>query len=139
MRLLSFAATTPQFEAGIKTETRRLGWKQVKPGEVLMAIDRSPRAGKGYRRLGPIEILAVRQERLDAITVEGVAAEGFPGHTPSWFIEMLCRIAPRQPRVRWHPSGITSTRMQPDDLVTVLSFRRLDRSAGKCEGEILRG
>lgn len=87
-RLMSFAKTAPQFLAGSKSVTRRDGWRFLQPGDILMAVDKSPRSGGEWARLGLIEVVDVRREHLGNITEPEVALEGFPGRNPSWFLEM---------------------------------------------------
>ncbi len=93
MRRISFSKTIPQFRDGSKTVTRRLGWRTLKPGQQLLAVDKVMGLKKGEQAevLGVIEVLDVRRERLDAITTGDVAAEGFPGKSPPWFITMFMR------------------------------------------------
>ena len=40
-RLMSFSMTTPQVRARTKTVTRRLGWRFLKPGVVLWAVEKA--------------------------------------------------------------------------------------------------
>lgn len=94
-RLMSFAATVPQFENRTKTVTRRLGWSDLRPGDVLEGVDRSPRGGKGFRRLGLIRIVHVIKEPLRSIRVDAeteLRLEGFPDMMPKEFIEMFCKM-----------------------------------------------
>ena len=111
-RNISFSMTTPQFRDRTKTVTRRLGWWALKPGTVLCGVEkaRGLKKGEKIRRLGLIEILAVRRERLDAITADDVTREGFPGMAPDGFVEMFCR----------------SHRCEPDAWVNRIEFRYLE-------------
>lgn len=43
MRLMSFSMTTRQYRAHEKTETMRLGWADLRPGELF----RASRRGRG--------------------------------------------------------------------------------------------
>lgn len=48
----------------------------------------------------------VRRERLDAITPEGVATEGFAGRTPQQFVQLFCALQKYTPDtvctvIRW--------------------------------------
>ncbi len=47
MKNISFALTTKQFLDGSKTVTRRLGWANLKPGEILMACEKCMGLGPG--------------------------------------------------------------------------------------------
>lgn len=112
MRLISFALTTDQFIDGTKDVTRRLRWKNLKAGTYLMAVRKAMGLKKGEKveRLGPIEVLSVRRERLDAITKRDVIREGFPEMSVLEFIAMFCRHQPDT---------------MPDTEVTRIEFRRL--------------
>jgi len=92
-RNISFSLTTPQFRNRTKTVTRRLGWWALKPGTVLCGVEkvRGLKKGEKVKRLGLIEVVSVRRERLDAITAADVSREGFPEMTPDAFVEMFCR------------------------------------------------
>lgn len=118
-RLLSVALTEPQVRDRSKTETRRLGWWEDKHGRRLLhpgdrltlcrkVMGRKP--GEPLVRLAEVEVTAVYRERLDAITPEGVAAEGFPEMTPGQFVVFF----------RQH------MRCQPDTVVTVIRWTYLD-------------
>lgn len=111
MKLISFALTTDAFLEGQKTVTRRLGWKGLRAGERLMAVEKAMglRRGERVRRLGEIEVLSVRRERLDAINEEDVRREGFPGMRAGTFVQRYCA---------WHACarGV---------LVTRIEFRRV--------------
>lgn len=86
MRNISFSMTTPQFIAGTKDVTRRMGWLFLKAGDILMAVEKSQGLGKGgkIKKLGTIRIKDVRQEKLDRIADDlpygrrEVDREGFP-------------------------------------------------------------
>lgn len=118
-RLMSFAATVPQVEDRTKTVTRRLGWKFLKAGDVLWAVDRNPRNGGDWRKLAMIEVVDVRQEKLWLICEQNrsrnpkdeLAKEGFPAMTEVEFLNLFCRI-----------NDCLST-----DLVTRIEFRYLDQ------------
>ena len=93
MRNMSFAFTVPQMRCRTKTVTRRLGWWDLKVGDVVCAVEkgRGLKKGEKVQRLGPIRIVSVRREKLDAITCEECALEGFPDYAPPAFIAMFCR------------------------------------------------
>ena len=111
MRRISFSLTEPQFLAGSKTVTRRLGWLKLKPGEHLMAVRQAMGLKKGEKQheLGEIEVVSVRRERLDAITQADCDREGFPDLGPSGFVDMFYR----------------HMRCKPHKLVTRIEFRRV--------------
>lgn len=121
-RLLSCALTEPQVVDRSKTETRRLGWWEDKHGyRLVMPYDRLQLVRKAMGRkpgepvvvLAQVEVTEVVRERLDAITPEGVAAEGFPDWGPAEFIEFFCR----------------SMKCEPDRVVTVIRWRYRDEEA----------
>lgn len=105
MRNISFALTTDQFRNRTKTVTRRLGWKFLKPGDVLCACVKCQglKAGEKLDRLGVIRVVDVRREPLSAmaspITYGQVEAtrEGFPHLLGHQFVEMFCE------HMRCHP------------------------------------
>jgi hypothetical protein len=92
-RNISFALTTDQFRNRTKTVTRRLGWKTVKVGDVLMGCEKCMglKPGETLQRLGLIRVVDARREVLMAITDEDVAKEGFPGKNSRWFVDMFIR------------------------------------------------
>ena len=89
-RNISFWHTKEQFTSETKTVTRRLGWKNLKPGDLLMGCEKVQGIKKGeLKRLGLIRVLDVRQERLCDITDEDVVKEGFPDMTREEFISFF--------------------------------------------------
>jgi hypothetical protein len=111
MRQISFFLTTPQFLGGTKDVTRRLGWHTLHAGDHLIAIRKGQGLGKGGKveKLGVIEVLDVRRERLGAITKDDVRREGFPDMSPEAFVKMYCQ----------HHRGVG-----PDTNVTRIEFRQ---------------
>lgn len=116
-RNISFMLTQEQFRNRTKTVTRRVGWKFLKPGDVLNGCEKCQGLGPGGKivKLGQIIVLSVRREPLgfmcteldvqplrhDQMQVAGVehpddygyteaALEGFPDMTGSEFVEMFC-------------------------------------------------
>lgn len=89
---ISFALTTAQIRNRTKDVTRRLGWKNLKAGQILGAVEKCQGLKKGQHpvRLCTIRTVRVNQERLDAITPEDCKREGFPSMTPTEFITMFC-------------------------------------------------
>ncbi len=92
MRNISFAMTTPQILARTKTVTRRLGWKDLKRGTLLQAVEKGQGLKKGekVRRLAVIRVVEVTREPLRWIDQIDVEREGFPHLSPRGFIEMFC-------------------------------------------------
>jgi len=100
MRLMSFALTTEQVRRQEKTVTRRLGWKNLKPGTLIQPVVKGQglKRGEKVQRIGgPIRVVSVRRERLGAMSMSGsygmseVRAEGFPHMTYLAFIDMFCK------------------------------------------------
>lgn len=102
-RNISFFLTTPQFVDGTKTVTRRNGWRDLKPGDVLCAVEKGQGLGKGgkVKRLGMVRVVSARTEKLRALTdnlgygVAETTREGFPKghpkHDPATFVEFFCK------------------------------------------------
>ncbi len=118
MRLISFALTEAQLLDGTKTVTRRqVGsprsvWYRIKVGDRLRAVDKAMglKRGQKPRELGIIEVVGIRLERLDAITVDDCAREGFPEMAPAEFVAFFLR----------HMKGAA------DQVVARIEFRRVD-------------
>lgn len=133
MRMMSFALTERQLMDGTKTVTRRTGWKNLEPGARLLAVRKAMglKAGEKVQVLCEIEVVSVRQERLDAITLAEVVAEGFPewADRPAEFVAMFCKHmrVPAESVVK----SLRDTRMRPmtgADLVTRIEFRKVPGS-----------
>ena len=92
-RRMSFAMTTNQIIARSKFVTRRFGWWNLKPGDVLWAVEKSMGLKKGEKTkyLDSIEVVDVRREPLNAIDQSDCVKEGFPDMTPNQFVEMLVK------------------------------------------------
>lgn len=98
MRRMSFHVTTRQMRERTKDVTRRQGWRNLRPGELVLAVDRiQRRRDQRVEFLGVIEVVAVRRERLDAITADEVAREGFPELTPGAFVRLFCEAMGADP------------------------------------------
>ena len=112
MRNMSFSLTTPQFLEGSKTVTRRLGWRFLKPGDRVRAVEKAQglKRGERVKPLGVIEIVSVRDEPLDAIDADDCRREGFPDLSPGQFVEMFCG----------------SMGCKPSSLVRRIEFRRVE-------------
>ena len=91
---LSFALTTRQVRARQKTVTRRSGRRRYRVGQVIQPIVKGqgiPKGGHVEKIGGPIRVVDVRREKLNAITAADVAREGFPGMTPAEFVALYRR------------------------------------------------
>jgi hypothetical protein len=109
---MSFALTTEQVENKTKTVTRRNCWNMLKVGDKIQPVVKCMGLKKGEKQQkigGPIEVVSIRKEPLNAITQQDVIMEGFPGKTPEWFIEMYCK----------------ANRCAPDRLINRIEYRFL--------------
>jgi len=90
---MSFQMTTAQYLAKTKTVTRRVGWWNVKIGEVLNGVEKGQGLKKGEKvvKLGQHRVVSARLEPLDSITQEDCVKEGFPEMTPAEFVAMFCK------------------------------------------------
>jgi hypothetical protein len=93
MRNMSFMLTKAQMRNQTKTVTRRLGWKNLKIGEVIQAVEKCQGLKKGekIKPICKIRVIDVRREELCSITEQDCAREGFPEYTPFDFVSMFCR------------------------------------------------
>lgn len=95
-RNISFALTTEQFRNRTKTVTRRLGWKNLKVGDVLNACVKCMglKPGEQIERLGQIRVVSVTREKLFAMRGQygndEAAKEGFPEMIGNDFVLMFC-------------------------------------------------
>jgi len=83
--------TTPQMVARTKRVTRRLGWWNLKAGDVVMAVEKGMglKRGEKVKRLYPIRVLSTRPEPLQDITQAECDLEGFPEMKPGDFVVMF--------------------------------------------------
>lgn len=100
---MSFALTTNQILDGSKDVTRRLGWLQIKPGDLIRPVRKCMglRPGEKIQPLrDPLRVVSVRRERLDLMTtdldygIDEVRREGFAKNPeygwPSAWVAMFC-------------------------------------------------
>jgi len=108
MRNMSFQLTTKQIRQREKRVTRRLGWKYLRAGDLLQAVEKCQGLKKGehIKKLCVIEVISERWEALsDMRNAYGVCEcidEGFPNLTPEQFIEMFCKANNCKPYKRVH-------------------------------------
>lgn len=91
---MSFALATEAIVSQAKTVTRRNGWWDLKPGDIVQPVLKAMGLKKGeeIQPLGcPIEIISVRKEYIRAITKEDLGREGFPKMTMQGFVDLLCK------------------------------------------------
>lgn len=93
---MACSLTTDQVLARSKTVTRRFqSWGILRPGTSLCLVRKSMGRHRPDGTVEPLERLAivrvteVADERLDAITADEVAAEGFPDWTPEQFVRFF--------------------------------------------------
>lgn len=112
MRNISFFLTKQQFIDGSKDVTRRKSWVFLKPGDVLMAVEKAQGLKKGekIKKLGPLQVLDANPEPLNAITQNEVIREGFFDMNPAEFIDMFCKSH----------KGVT-----PETVITRIEFKKL--------------
>ncbi len=73
-----------------KTVTRRLGWAFLKPGDRLTLCRKvMGRRGEPLVRLAEVEVIGVRREPLNEISLDDVTREGFPELTPLGFVQFF--------------------------------------------------
>lgn len=117
-RNISFALTTQQFRDRTKTVTRRLGWKSLKPGDILCGCVKCMglKPGESIERLGLIRVTDVRRETLSNMIsnrnygLKEAKKEGFPDYCGPTFVAMFCK----------HMGG------SHDQFVTRIEFEYLD-------------
>jgi hypothetical protein len=90
-RNMSFSLTADQVHNQTKTVTRRLGWWNIEPDEIINACEKCQGLKKGekVKVIGRIRVLNTTHVRLSSITAEDVAREGFPHLTPMQFISLF--------------------------------------------------
>jgi hypothetical protein len=99
-RNMSFAKTTEQIRARTKTVTRRFGWANLKPGDIVNAVEQSQGLKKGERVviLGQLRIKDVRVEPLNRLLHESgygrneVNKEGFPELPVYMFVSLIVEM-----------------------------------------------
>ena len=91
-RRMSFQLTIRQMLEGTKNVTRRIGWRFLKPGDIVIAVEKCQGLKKGEKQVQiyPIRILSTRDEPLFMITPDECIREGFPEMTPIEFVKMFC-------------------------------------------------
>ncbi len=94
-RAMSFALTKEQIRNRTKTVTRRLGWRTLKPGDVIVAVEkvRGLKKGDKLKKIGLLRCIKNDAVPLNgsSLTGDDVEREGFPGGDPIDFAAMFCR------------------------------------------------
>lgn len=91
---MSFALTEEQILNQTKTVTRRNGWKDLMPGDIIQPVRKCMGLKKGEKQvlLGcPIRIVSISVQNLYQISFEDVRHEGFPQLSQEGFIDMYCK------------------------------------------------
>lgn len=99
VRRLSFSHTAPQILDRSQTVTRRTGWRFLKPGDLVEAVEwrPGPRGRQAVRRLAVLRIRDVRIELLSRLITDPrygedeLPREGFPCWSRVEFLESFCR------------------------------------------------
>ena len=99
---MSFALTTEQVRAQTKTVTRRQGWTDAQPGDIVQPVVKRRGIPKGghVEKIGcPIRFLSVDREPITEVHLRPheVEREGFPDWTPDQFITFYCKENHVQP------------------------------------------
>ena len=100
MRRMAFSHTSPQIVDRSKTVTRRTGWRYLKAGDLIEAVEKSRGLKKGerVRTLGVLKVVSVRVEPLSRLVTDARYAEdelpreGFPCWSRDDFIAMFLRV-----------------------------------------------
>jgi hypothetical protein len=140
LRNMSFMLTTDQIRNRTKTVTRRLGWKFLKPGDLIRAVEKCQGLKKGetMKPLAVLRVESVSRERLDRLEAEAIygeqecRAEGFPKMSPMEFVSMFCATHKVPDTRAW---GLPRAKRQPFpmlpcDEVTRIEFSYVDLADG---------
>lgn len=98
MKNMSFALTTLQACAQVKSVTRRLGWLDLKPGILVQQVVKGMglKPGEQVQKIHVIKAAVIRREPLRSIVDkprygrEEMVYEGFPNMTTADFVDMFC-------------------------------------------------
>ena len=101
-RNMSFSMTTEQVRRRQKDVTRRFGWRKLKPGDRLMAVERCMGLARGekVKPICEIEVVSVLTERADAILdypKDECVREGYPDIDAAQFMTLLCEANRKRP------------------------------------------
>lgn len=88
---MSFRYTVSKIKLRTKKVTRRKGWKNLKAGECLKAVDRVMGLSKGMhpKILAYIRVISTEWVRLNSTTKEDVIKEGLTTLSPEQFNEFF--------------------------------------------------
>lgn len=99
MRRMTFSHTASHVRERMKTVTRRVGWRFLKPNDLVQAVEKTPglASGEPARPIAVLRIRNVRVERLSRLIEEATYAEdefpreGFPCWSRDDFIASFLR------------------------------------------------
>jgi hypothetical protein len=92
---MSFSATIPQIRNATKCVTRRLGWGNLRPGELFVAVEKCQglKRGQKIKKIRILRCVSNRVELLAQVVAPGeTAREGFPDMSPEQFIFMFTSL-----------------------------------------------
>lgn len=125
--------TTEQIRNRTKTVTRRVGWKFLKAGDLIQAVEKCQGLKKGEQMtpLAVLRIVSVRREILAQMTdglspsygIEECTAEGFPHLTPAEFVKMFCDTHKVPDNRAW---GLPKRKRQPFPMVPCDEVTRIE-------------
>lgn len=118
MRNMSFSLTTAQIKVRTKTVTRRLGWPNLKPGELFQACEKCMglKPGEKIVKLALLRCVSNHPERLDYLIADPrrgkreAIQEGFPHLSGRQFVAMFCQ----------------HMKVQPDQIVNRIEFEYVE-------------
>jgi hypothetical protein len=99
MRNMSYALTTPQAYAQLKTVTRRLGWWTLKPDSLVQQVKKGMGLKKG-EKIEKIHVIRIKEAAPELLSRliedpqygrQDVIREGFPWMSPEQFVEFFCK------------------------------------------------
>src|SRR5262245_34341536 len=96
---MAFSFTSPQILDRSKTVTRRIGWRFLRPGDLVEAVEkaRGLKKGEPVRRLAVLRVRSARVEPLARLRADPRYAEdelpreGYPCWTLDEFLDFFCR------------------------------------------------
>ncbi len=138
MRNMSFALTTAQMRARTKRVTRRMGWWQATPGDVVQPVEKAQGIPKGEHVVkidGPIRFVHAAPEPLRRLLDDAdygrreLELEGPLDMTPAQFVAWFCRTHRVLESVPGH-RPIRTRPCTPDDAPMRIAFDFVEASAG---------
>lgn len=99
MRNMSFALTTQQIRERTKTVTRRLGWRTLRPGDLIQAVVKGMglKPGESPEKLAILRVVNVERQPLNMMSLverygdREAIREGFPNLEGWQFVKMFCQ------------------------------------------------